>query len=151
MHFIFSFIVKNVKFLVLLITSWVCVEDSEAASNLCADTPLLTSTKTWISSTCSLTTITHHRSQQSTITHHSTGMEVSSRCQPSLTTLQIRKCLHAVNHHSPIYRYGSVFTLSTITHHSTGMAVSSRCQPSLTTLQVWKCLYAVNHHSPLYK
>ncbi|MFN9907170.1 MAG: glycosyl hydrolase family 18 protein, partial [bacterium] len=59
----------------------------------------------------------------------------------------------AVNHHSPLYRYGSVYThhrsyRSTITHHSTGMEVSALIigasgQPSLITLQVWKYLLQV--------
>jgi hypothetical protein len=67
-------------------------------------------------------------------------MEVSSRCQQSLTTLQVWKCitLSIITHHSTVYRYGSVCTFSAITHHSTGLEVSALIkgasgQPSLTS------------------
>jgi hypothetical protein len=99
-------------------------------------------------------TVTHRSTQRSVITHRSTGMEVSALItgasgQPSLTTLQVWKCMYGVNHHSPLYRYGSVYThhrgkRSTITHHSTGMEVftltiGASVQPSLTSLQ-WRRL-----------
>jgi hypothetical protein len=127
-----SFIFKKIKVFSCWVINGYVSQILRLRLILCADTPLPTSTKTWISSTCSLTTITHHRSQRSTITHHSTGMEVSALItgasgQPSLTS-----------DHSTVME-----VYSTVTHHRTQRSAI----PHHSLIKGAR----IGYHSPLYR